>query len=70
MSRFLCGPQRQQLTPEDLQAVAEFEAWLATHPREVRPPADPVRRPSACNCGANKLIAVACWERCASRQEP
>jgi hypothetical protein len=66
MTRFLCRPTRQQLTPEDLQAVAEFGDWLkAQHAK----PTPPVRRPQACNCGANKLIAVACWERCKSRQE-
>lgn len=58
---FLCGPR--QPTTEDMQIVAGFKGWLTTQARKRRR----VRRPQACNCGANKLISVACWEGCASR---
>lgn len=63
---FLCGPRKP--TDTDLQVVAEFGQWLTDHPHPPRPQPRPVRRPQACDCGANTLIAVAHLDTCTSRR--
>lgn len=57
-----------------LQVIATGWDRLATlfqeAAQEAQPthtPPSPVTRPQDCDCGANQLISVAHWERCASR---